>query len=73
MTTMIKRIERAIMAEDEKHFTEDHGRFPALSLAVLMEIREPSEAMIEAGWGASPAQCWRNMVDVALSKAGKSQ
>lgn len=39
--------------------------------AVLEEIREPTEAMVDAGWGTrndDPHGCWRSMINAALEE-----
>ena len=46
----------------------------SIARAVLMHLREPSEAMLEAGWDAMgdwrpPRAIWQSMIDAALSVA----
>lgn len=49
------------------HSTEAERRQAICSArAVLAELREPTDDMVEVGWGSSPRRCWQQMADAAL-------
>ncbi|KEA07459.1 hypothetical protein [Rhizobium rhizogenes] len=48
------------------------AHFVELARAAFESVREPSDDMIEVGFGTSPRQGWQNMIDAAL-KEDKTQ
>jgi hypothetical protein len=44
------------------------AHFVELARAAIEAMREPTEAMIQVGFGTSPRQGWQNMIDAALEE-----
>ena len=80
MTDMIERAARALAGVPMRDWQEPGGELDRLRLreavrAVLRSIREPSEAMIEAGervgFGNRPADYFTAMIDAIIKDAGQ--
>lgn len=84
MTTMIERVARAayknwILGVEDleprwKDLPESHRENMMASMrAALAELREPTEAMVDAGWHETVPNClvrpcWQAMIDAALEE-----
>lgn len=80
--TMVERMARAMFLADfdayhpqfnwDKAHPEVHAKFLAMALAALRELREPTEAMIEAGrWPGEddgPIACIQAAIDAAIAE-----
>lgn len=78
MTSMVERVARVLAGKhwDENPAYRDH--YKTLALAVLEEMREPTEAMQDAGnvptyqWIDNTADdVWSRMIDAALKEEPK--
>lgn len=79
---MVERVEEAIRealvsAPSRDHDPVAHSTF--IARAVLQAMREPTEAMLDAGWrvigpmeGVAPDSIWQAMIDEALT-SGESK
>ena len=72
-TGMLERLRKVVLSAsyvDDIDLTDDEA--DAIVLAVVFELREPSQAMVDAGrWPAEdegPAACWKAMLDAAFSR-----
>jgi len=75
-TPMLDRLARVIakkMEEDDPGSDYRAGEFCGLARALLLEMREPDAAMVDAGgerdqlgFDPAPAAVWRAMIDAAL-------
>lgn len=71
-------LERAAKALADSHLLVSDGHYTAAARAVLMAIREPSEAMQMQGRAVMPeldepllddaTNCWQAMIDAALTE-----
>lgn len=63
--TMSEKVATTIRA----HTCDAQWTAEGLARAVLEAMREPTDAMVNAGWGeASAVYCWRMMIDAALAE-----
>jgi hypothetical protein len=71
MTEMIERVARAIADAFMEDYSEAPNLYDEMAEAAIAAMREPTEAMIEAGrWPAEddgPAACWQAMIGAALT------
>lgn len=81
MTTMIERMARAAAIFDGRPFETmgrvDRERYLARAMAELAAIREPTAAMVEAGWMLSeemtPTRVWQAMHAAILEEQGEGK
>jgi hypothetical protein len=90
--TMVEKVAQAILNASVQSagrsvlWTDDDTSWPAERIreearacarAAIAAMREPTEAMVDAGWNASQGQgCfleWQAMVDAALAESGDAR
>lgn len=77
MSKMIERVAKAIEDECAGCDPRDTAAFTAAARKAIAAIREPTDAMVQAGWphtadpcwDSNVADAWRAMIDVALVDA----
>ncbi len=67
--SMVENVARAL-------WDRDRNSYMAMASAAIEAIREPTDAMIDVGYGTfeeayDPAHCYRMMIDAALAENGK--
>ena len=69
--TMIEQVARALLVADRSAITPDY--YQRMARAAIEAMREPTEAMLDAGVNfrernARTEQIWQAMIDAALSE-----
>ncbi len=76
MSEMVERIARIMCNKAGRPWDADSREYWMVSARQLLgAIREPTEAMVDAGWGqgGTPDAIWPAMIDAALRSSARSE